>query len=74
MSGGVSERAKVIPLTLFTVIMAAVLYPLVVNVTWGANFLEGTALELSMYDLAGSTVIHSTGGWALLAAILLLHR
>lgn len=72
MSGGVSERAKVIPLTLFTVIMAAVLYPLVVNVTWGANFLEGTALELSMYDLAGSTVIHSTGGWALLAAILII--
>lgn len=72
MSGGVSERAKVIPLTLFTVIMAAVLYPLVVNVTWGANFLEGTALELTMYDLAGSTVIHSTGGWALLAAILII--
>ena len=72
MSGGVSERAKVIPLTLFTVIMAAILYPLVVNVTWGANFLEGTALELSMYDLAGSTVIHSTGGWALLAAILII--
>lgn len=72
MSGGVSERAKVIPLTLFTVIMAAILYPLVVNVTWGANFLEGTALELSMYDLAGSTVIHSTGGWALLAAIMII--
>ena len=72
MSGGVSERAKVIPLTLFTVIMAAILYPLVVNVTWGVNFLEGTALELSMYDLAGSTVIHSTGGWALLAGILII--
>jgi Amt family ammonium transporter len=72
MSGGVSERAKVIPLAIFTVIMAAVLYPLVVNVTWGSNFLEGTVLELSMYDLAGSSVIHSTGGWALLAAILII--
>ncbi|UTJ06271.1 ammonium transporter [Arcobacter roscoffensis] len=72
MSGGVSERAKVIPLALFTIIMAAVVYPLVVNVTWGANLLEGTALALSMYDLAGSTVIHSTGGWALLAAILII--
>lgn len=72
MSGGVSERAKVLPLAFFTVIMAAVIYPLVVNVTWGSNFLEGTALELSMYDLAGSTVIHSTGGWALLAAILII--
>ena len=72
MSGGVSERAKIIPLALFTVIMASVLYPIAVNVTWGANFLEGTALELSMHDLAGSTVIHSTGGWALLAAILII--
>ena len=72
MSGGVSERAKIIPLSLFTIIMASILYPLVVNVTWGSNFLEGTILELSMYDLAGSTVIHSTGGWALLAAILII--
>ena len=72
MSGGVSERAKIIPLSIFTVIMASVLYPLVVNVTWGANFLESTILELLMYDLAGSTVIHSTGGWALLAAILII--
>jgi Amt family ammonium transporter len=52
--------------------MASVLYPLIVNVTWGSDFLEGTILELSMYDLAGSTVIHSTGGWALLAAILII--
>jgi Amt family ammonium transporter len=72
MSGGVSERAKILPLALFTVIMASVLYPLIVNVTWGSNFLEGTILQLSMYDLAGSTVIHSTGGWALLAAILII--
>lgn len=72
MSGGVSERAKVIPLAFFTIIMAAVVYPLVVNVTWGSNFLDGTALALSMYDLAGSTVIHSTGGWALLAAIIII--
>ena len=72
MSGGVSERAKVVPLAIFTIIMAAVLYPLVVNVTWGTNLLEGTVLALSMYDLAGSTVIHSTGGWALLAAILII--
>lgn len=72
MSGGVGERARVIPLIIFTVIMAAILYPTVVNVTWGSNFLHETALELSMYDLAGSTVIHSTGGWALLAAILII--
>lgn len=72
MSGGVSERVKIIPLMIFTLIMAAVIYPLVVNISWGANLLSGTFLELHMYDLAGSTVIHSTGGWALLAAILII--
>ncbi len=72
MSGGVSERARIVPLALFTVIMGAVIYPTVVNVSWGADFLEGTLLDLNMYDLAGSTVIHSTGGWALLAAIMIM--
>lgn len=73
MSGGVSERTKVIPLTIFTIVMAAIIYPVVVNLTWGANFLEGTILDISsMHDLAGSTVIHSTGAWALLAAILII--
>jgi len=72
ISGGISERSKVIPLALFTIIMAAILYPTVVNITWGSNFLKDTFLNLSMYDLAGSTVIHSTGGWALLAAILIV--
>ena len=72
MSGGVSERAKIIPLILFTVIMAAVIYPLVVNASWGSDYFAGTILDITMYDLAGSTVIHSTGGWALLAAILII--
>ncbi|WP_457598718.1 ammonium transporter [Hydrogenimonas sp.] len=73
MSGGVSERTRIIPLMIFTVLMAAVIYPLVVNWTWGANMLEGTFLDISaMHDLAGSTVIHSTGAWALLASILII--
>lgn len=73
MSGGVSERSRILPLTLFTVIVGAFLYPLIVNITWGANFLQGTAFDISnVADLAGSTVIHSTGGWALLAAILIM--
>lgn len=72
MSGGVSERVRVLPLAFFAVIMSAVIYPLIVNWNWGADMLEGTALDLNMYDLAGSTVIHSTGGWALLAAVLIM--
>ena len=73
MSGGISERARVIPIAIFTIIMSSVLYPLVVNLTWGSNFLKDTVLDISsMHDLAGSTIIHSTGGWALLAALLIV--
>lgn len=72
MSGGVSERVRMIPLAIFALVMGGAIYPLIVNISWGANFLKGTFLELHMFDLAGSTVIHSTGGWALLAAILII--
>lgn len=72
MSGGISERAKVVPMVFFTLIMAAFIYPVVVNWSWGSNMLKGSFLDLHMYDLAGSTVIHSTGGWALLAAIIIV--
>lgn len=73
MSGGVSERSRILPLAIFTVAVGAFIYPLIVNITWGANFLEGTLFDISgLADLAGSTVIHSTGGWALVAAILIM--
>jgi len=73
MSGGVSERSRILPLALFTVVVGAFLYPTIVNITWGVNFLKGTFLDISgMVDLAGCTVIHSTGGWALLSAILIM--
>ena len=73
MSGGVSERSRILPLALFTIAVGAFIYPTIVNITWGANFLEGTMFDISgLSDLAGSTVIHSTGGWALLAAILIM--
>lgn len=73
MSGGVSERSRILPLVIFTAIVGAFIYPIIVNITWGANFLDGTLFDISgLADLAGSTVIHSTGGWALLAAILIM--
>ncbi|MBN2722080.1 MAG: ammonium transporter [Campylobacterales bacterium] len=72
MSGGVGERAKIFPLTLFTLIMGALIYPLIVNISWGSDILKDTFLDINMHDLAGSAVIHSTGGWALLAAILII--
>lgn len=72
MSGGVGERARLLPLTLFTVLMGAFIYPTVVNISWGNDWIKDTVFDLNMVDLAGSTVIHSTGGWALLAAILVI--
>ncbi|MEA1892362.1 MAG: ammonium transporter [Campylobacterota bacterium] len=72
MSGGVSERVRIIPLAIFAVVMGGLIYPTVVNISWGADMLAGTLLDINMHDLAGSTVIHSTGGWALLAAILIM--
>lgn len=72
MSGGVSERVRIIPLALFTIIMGGIIYPIIVNISWGADMIAGTFLDIEMYDLAGSAVIHSTGGWALLAAIIII--
>jgi Amt family ammonium transporter len=72
MSGGMSERIRIIPLAIFAVVMGGVIYPTVVNIGWGTDMIAGTFLDINMYDLAGSTIIHSTGGWALLAAILIM--
>ena len=72
MSGGASERIRIIPLSIFAIVMGGLIYPSVVNISWGADFLASTILDINMYDLAGSTVIHSTGGWALLAAIIII--
>ncbi len=72
MSGGVSERVRIIPLAIFAVIMGGFIYPSMVNISWGADILKDTLFDITMHDLAGSTVIHSTGGWALLAAILII--
>lgn len=72
MSGGVGERARLLPLSLFTIVMGGFIYPTAVNITWGSDWLKDTLLDINMVDLAGSTVIHSTGGWALLAAILII--
>jgi len=66
MSGGVSERIKIIPFMIFAIVMSGIIYPIIGNWIWGGGFLS------DVHDLAGSTVIHSVGGWALLAGILVL--
>ncbi|WP_263832329.1 ammonium transporter [Sulfurospirillum oryzae] len=66
MSGGVSERIRIVPFMMFAVLMSGFIYPVVGNAIWGGGFLK------EVHDLAGCTVIHSVGGWALLAGILVL--
>ena len=66
MSGGVSERIRIVPFMIFAVLMSGFIYPAVGNAIWGGGFLK------DVHDLAGCTVIHSVGGWALLAGILVL--
>lgn len=66
MSGGVSERIRIVPFMIFAVLMSGFIYPVVGHTIWCGGFLK------ELHDLAGSTVIHSVGGWALLAGILVL--
>lgn len=66
ISGAVSERIRIWPFMTFAVIMSGFIYPMVGSWTWGGGFLS------EFNDFAGSTIIHSVGGWAALAGILLL--
>ncbi len=68
VSGAVAERIKLWPFLLFTLILTAILYPLSASWTWGGGFLS----EAGFSDFAGSTIVHSCGGWAALAGVLVL--
>ena len=68
VSGAMAERVKMWPFFLFTLLLTAVLYPVVGAWTWGGGWLN----ELGFTDFAGSTIVHSTGGWAALAGIIVL--
>ncbi|WP_431469145.1 ammonium transporter [Sphingosinithalassobacter sp. LHW66-3] len=68
VSGTLAERIKLWPFLLFTIVLTAVIYPVVVSWEWGAGWLD--AMDFS--DFAGSTLVHSTGGWAALAGAIIL--
>ncbi len=80
MSGVLAERIRLWPFLIFTVLLVAIIYPIQASWKWGGGFLETgwgdealAAAELSyFYDFAGSTVVHSVGGWAALAGALIL--
>ncbi|MGB2469164.1 MAG: ammonium transporter, partial [Candidatus Puniceispirillaceae bacterium] len=68
VSGTLAERIKLWPFLLFTFILTAVIYPLQASWKWGGGFLDA----MGFLDFAGSTVVHSVGGWAALAGALIL--
>lgn len=68
VSGAVAERIKYISFIIFSFIMTMFIYPIVGHWVWGGGWLA----QKGMFDFAGSTVVHSVGGWAALAGVLLL--
>ncbi len=73
VSGCVAERIKLAPFLIFTVFYVGIVYPLVGSWVWGSGWLCNADLfGLEMKDFAGSTLVHSVGGWAGLAGILVL--
>ena len=67
-SGAMAERIKLWPFFLFAAILAGVIYPIVMGWQWGGGWLA----EIGFSDFAGSTLVHSTGGAAALAGIMIL--
>lgn len=68
VSGAVAERIKYISFIAFSFILVAIIYPIVGHWIWGGGWLA----KIGMWDFAGSTVVHSVGGWAALAGVILL--
>ena len=68
ISGTVAERMKFIPFMIVVAILASVIYPIQGAWTWGGGWLS----EMGFSDFAGSTIVHSVGGWCALAAVILL--
>ncbi len=68
VSGTLAERIKLWPFLAFVVVLTAFIYPIQASWKWGGGFLDG----MGFLDFAGSTVVHSVGGWAALAGALIL--
>ncbi|MDZ8118689.1 ammonium transporter [Pontiella agarivorans] len=68
VSGAVAGRVKLGPFLIFSTIYVGLVYPWVGSWKWGGGWLDG----IGFYDFAGSTLVHSVGGWGALAGIILL--
>ncbi len=69
VSGTVAERVKLWPFMIFVAILTGFIYPIVASWEWGGGFLDA---QFGFSDFAGSTLVHSTGGWAALAGALVI--
>ncbi|MEY2706190.1 MAG: hypothetical protein RL407_2252 [Bacteroidota bacterium] len=70
VSGAVAERVKLGPFMIFSLLYVGVCYPIVGMWKWGGGFLQ--ALETPFFDFAGSTLVHTVGGWAALVGAFML--
>ena len=68
VSGAVAERIKLKSFMIFATLYVGLIYPIIGSWKWGGGFLDA----MGFYDFAGSTLVHSVGGWAALVAIYLL--
>jgi Amt family ammonium transporter len=68
VSGALAERVKLWAFFAFTVVLTIIIYPIVGAWTWGGGWLSAMGFK----DFAGSTIVHSTGGWAALAGALVV--
>ena len=68
VSGALAERIKLWPFLIFVVLLTSVIYPIQASWKWGGGFLDGMGFQ----DFAGSTVVHSVGGWAALTGAIIL--
>ena len=68
VSGAVAERVKLSAFMLFGILYVGLVYPIIGSWKWGGGFLDA----LGFYDFAGSTLVHSVGGWAAVIFIYLL--
>ena len=68
VSGALAERIKLWPFLIFTIMLTAIIYPIQASWKWGGGFLD----EMGFLDFAGSTIVHSVGGWAALMGALVL--
>lgn len=68
VSGAMAERIKISAYLIFTLFFVGMVYPLIGSWQWG----EGSLYQMGFYDFAGSTMVHSVGGWGALAGVIMI--